>query len=381
MITIKEIAQQLNVSPTTVSNVLNGRAGKMSADTRKKVEEALIRNHYVRERKDEEGNQEQMLIALYFRQGKREHVLTDPFCGGLIEGAEKEITGYGRAMLFGVVEQSEQIEEKMNRRNIEGAVILDCEPGKCEELTRKIRQPVVFVDSGEGNYDNIGLQDLEGAYEAISYLIGQGHEKIAFFSDQMFPPVTSNLQRWKGYRKAMQQNGLEWSRDDYYYLPVDMNLRHEVLRQFARSAKEEGYTAAFFVSDLLANEGINIFFANELLVPDDISVVGFDDNMYASLSRPMLTTVRQNAEEKGRVAVWQLMNRIYGKDVVVRCIHLPTELIVRDSVRNIEGVKAIRKSSNTEMICGSGMISESPIISESESEFQKAEVSEESTDQ
>lgn len=103
--------------------------------------------------------------------------------------------------------------------------------------------------------------------------------------------------------------------------------------------------------------------------------------MYASLSRPMLTTVRQNAEEKGRVAVWQLMNRIYGKDVVVRCIHLPTELIVRDSVRNIEGVKAIQKSSNTEMICESETISESPIISESESEFQKVVVSEESMNQ
>lgn len=345
MITIKEIAEQLGVSPTTVSNVLNGRAGKMSADTRKKVEEALIRNHYVHERKSEDGKKEQKLISVYFCQGKREHVLTDPFCGGLLESAEKEITKHGRAMVFGVVERDEQVKEKMENRHIEGAIILDFEPEKCEELTRNIRQPLVFVDSGEGNYDSIGLQDKEGAYGAVCYLIGQGHQKIAFFCDQKHA-VTSNLERWRGYQKAMDEYGLEWSEDDYYYLPVDMNLRHGVLRQFAKNAKEKGYTAAFFVSDLLANEGISIFFANDLKVPDDISVIGYDDNMYARLSRPALTTVRQSPEEKGKTAVWLLMNRIYGRDPIVRTLQLPTELIVRDSVRNIGGFSDIKRDVN-----------------------------------
>ena len=65
MITIKEIAEQLGVSPTTVSNVLNGRAGKMSAETRRKVEEALVSNHYVHEKKNKEGEKERKPIAVY----------------------------------------------------------------------------------------------------------------------------------------------------------------------------------------------------------------------------------------------------------------------------------------------------------------------------
>ena len=83
MITIKEIADQLGVSATTVSNVLNGRAGKMSQETRQRVEEALLRNHYVKEKKNNSGEPQHHLIAVYICLGKKKHVLTDPFCGGL----------------------------------------------------------------------------------------------------------------------------------------------------------------------------------------------------------------------------------------------------------------------------------------------------------
>ena len=70
-------------------------------------------------------------------------------------------------------------------------------------------------------------------------------------------------------------------------------------------------------------------------MPEDLSVTGFDDNIYARLSRPMLTTVRQKPEEKGKEAVGLLMRRIYGEEVPVGRRRLPTELIVRESVRNL----------------------------------------------
>ena len=85
MITIKEIADQLGVSATTVSNVLNGRAGKMSQETRQRVEEALLRNHYVKEKKNNRGEPQHHLVAVYICLGKKKHVLTDPFCGSLLE--------------------------------------------------------------------------------------------------------------------------------------------------------------------------------------------------------------------------------------------------------------------------------------------------------
>lgn len=107
MITIKEIADQLGVSATTVSNVLNGRAGKMSQETRQRVEEALLRNHYVKEKKNNSGEPQHHLIAVYICLGKKKHVLTDPFCGGLLEGIDRELRKYHRAMVCGTVDDNE----------------------------------------------------------------------------------------------------------------------------------------------------------------------------------------------------------------------------------------------------------------------------------
>lgn len=333
MITIKEIAEQLGVSPTTVSNVLNGRAGKMSPRTRQMVEEALVHNHYVHDtRKEEEMHSH--LIAVYFCLGKKEHILMDPFCGELLESVELELQKYGRTTVCGIVYSNEEFDERLKVSGLEGAILLGCEPENCEPLARRTRFPIVFVDSGEGNYDNIGLQDYEGAYEITSYLLKQGNEKLAFFCDQK-NPIGANLQRYRGFRRAMERYGMSFSEEkDYVFLPEDKNQRHEVLRQFAKKSVREGYTGAFFAYDLLANEGISIFFSQGLRVPEDISVAGFDDNVYARLSRPTLTTVRQNPSEKGQEAVRLLMKRIYGEEVVVSSLQLPTELIVRESVAN-----------------------------------------------
>ena len=151
MITIKEIADQLGVSATTVSNVLNGRAGKMSQETRQRVEEALLRNHYVKEKKNNSGEPQHHLIAVYICLGKKKHVLTDPFCGGLLEGIDRELRKYHRAMVCGTVDDNESFAKVLKNSNLEGAILLGCEAEFCTALVHQIPIPIVFVDSyGEG---------------------------------------------------------------------------------------------------------------------------------------------------------------------------------------------------------------------------------------
>ena len=335
MITIKEIAKQLGVSPTTVSNVINGRTEKMSEQTRMRIEEMLIKNHYVQENRGGRGGQDELkLVIVEFFFGIREHIYTDPFCAELLEAIEKELEKTGRNVVCSTVYSEKKKKKKLSAHNVEGSIILGCDPERCEPLCKRTAKPLVFVDCGEGNYDNIGLQDREGARELTSYLIKQGHRKIAFFCDQE-NPIASNKSRLQGYREALEKHGIPYYKENFYYLPPEKNLRYEVLRRFARTAKEKGYTAAFFVADLYANEAVNVFFSKNLWVPEDISVVGFDDNVYARLSRPTLTTVRQSPTDKGREAVSLLLKRVYGQEVMVGSMELPTELIVRESVRNI----------------------------------------------
>lgn len=338
MITIKEIAERLGVSPTTVSNVLNGRTEKMSEQTRLKIEEMLIQCHYVQETRKKEGQQELKLVLAQFYFGGRERVFTDPFGAELFEAMHRELAAKGRSLVCSTVETEEEFLRALSARAVEGGIVLGCAPNRCESLSRRALKPLVFIDSGEGDYDNIGLQDEKGAWMLVSYLIRQGHERIAFFCDEETPRA-SNLERYRGYCRALDDSGLAHMEADYFYLPPDRNLRQAICRQFAREARDKGYTAAFFAADFYANEAINEFFGANLRVPDDLSVAGFDDNVYARLSRPMLTTVRQQPGEKGREAVRLLMKRIYGQEVFVRSMELPTELIVRDSVRNIRNVR------------------------------------------
>ena len=182
MVTIKEIAQQLGVSPTTVSNVLNGRTGKMSPETRQKVQEALIQNHYVHESRHGDDEPVTHYVAVYCCLGDREHILMDPFCGELLEAAERELRKYGRTMVCGVVDANADFDERLKCSGLEGAVILGCLEENCEPLARRTGFPIVFIDSGRGNYDNIGLQDYEGGYEVASYMLKQGNDKIKFLS-------------------------------------------------------------------------------------------------------------------------------------------------------------------------------------------------------
>lgn len=334
MITIKEIASILGLSPTTVSNVVNGHTEKMSPATRQRIEEALVQYGFEKAVHQEEYGKALKLISVDFCLRYKESVFTDPFCGELLNAICIKLQEFGRYPVCGISQDEEDIFHKLQARNIQGGIVIGFDPWECQKFAEKVGKPLVYIDCGEGDYDNVGIADYEGGKQITEFMLKQGHRKIAFFCDKK-SPVSSTYERFRGYCAALEGYGITYSNKDYYYLPSSRNLRREALRNFALKAKREGYTAAFVVSDLLANEAISIFFGEGLKVPEDISVAGFDDNIYARLSRPMLTTVRQSVNEKGEEAVKLLMQRIRGEEIIAKSFKLPVELIVRESIRNI----------------------------------------------
>lgn len=334
MITIKEIAAILGVSSTTVSNVVNGHTKKMSDETRRRVEEALVTYGFRKTAYPGAKSNELKLISIDFNIRFRDKIFMDPFCAELLDSISVNLREYDRYPVCGSLRTTEETYAKLTASNIEGGIIVGFDPRECLAFTEKVGKPVVFIDCGEGAYDNIGIEDYEGGKLITEFVLKQGHRKIAFLCDRK-NPVSSTLDRFQGYCDALKSYGIEYQNKDYYYLPDDKNMRREMLREFAGRIRKEGYTAAFVVSDYLANEVITVLSAEGLRVPDDISVTGFDDNMYARLSVPPLTTVRQSVYEKGKQAVKLLMQRIMGEEVLVNSFRLPVELIVRDSVKNI----------------------------------------------
>lgn len=340
MVSIKDIANLAGVSPTTVSNVLHGRIEKMSADTLQKVREVIKEQNYV-------SNMAGRLLANYgskiigvimtYERRNEVNVVQSPFYSEILGALENEIRKKEYYMMFytsGGVEESIQMALSWN---VEGLIVLGCLPCDCKKLRDRLDKPIIFIDSyfedDSDNYDNVGLRDFEGGYLMTSYLIRMGHKKIAFLADAE-NPIGVDYERMKGYQEALKENGLEISSSDYILLSYKQGERARQMREFCKKRIQD-YSALFFASDFYAMDAVNIFFAEGLKVPDDISVTGFDDNIFALECRPKLTTVKQSISDKAYYAVDKLMNIIKGRYEEKRNISLPVKLVIRESVKKI----------------------------------------------
>jgi len=340
MITIKDIAYLAGVSPTTVSNVLHGRTEKMSDETLDKVRKVIKEQNYVSNMAGRLlANYGSKIIGVIMTYERRNDItaIQNPFYSEIIGALEKEIRSNGYYMMLytsGGVEESIQMALSWN---VEGLIILGCPPCDCKRLKEGLNKPIVFIDTyfedDSNSYDNVGLQDYEGGYWMTDYLIQMGHRKIAFLADTEHP-VGVDYERLRGYRDALNNAGIKDCPDNYISLSFKLEERNRQMREFCRE-RIHNFTALFFASDFYAIDAVNVFFSEGISVPDDISVVGFDDNVFAVECRPKLTTVKQNISDKAYFAVSKIMDIISGTGKGDRNIKLPVKLVIRDSVKYI----------------------------------------------
>ena len=181
------------------------------------------------------------------------------------------------------------------------------------------------------NCINVRLEDKKAAYEMTKYVIGCGHRKIAFLADNN---INLDHQRFLGYCQAMEEAGLSGSED--HFLKIRSGNRGEQDNLEELYEKSFAYTAVICASDYYASMLLNALQDKGRKIPDELSITGFDDVEYASLVRPALTTVRQDIQEKGRVAVDMLVKMLEGRpEEAETLVVLPTRMIIRDSVKKI----------------------------------------------
>jgi LacI family transcriptional regulator len=194
------------------------------------------------------------------------------------------------------------------------------------------RLPVVAMNymSLELPCSSVSIDNLKGAQSATEYLLHMGHEKVAFISGDLMSQAA--IERCEGYKASMQKAGLP-VREAYI-------LRGDYSRKSAHVAAErilemkERPTAVFVSSDDMAIEAINVFMENGVKVPDDISVVGFDDDPVCLYGAVALTTMRQPLKEMAQTAVKELYLAMQDPSRQISRIILPAELIIRDSVKS-----------------------------------------------
>ena len=338
MITIKDLAEKAGVAPTTVSNVLHGRTEKMSKETLTRVQQVISASNYV-------TNMGARLLANYgsriigvimiYSRREEQNAVQDPFYAEIIGALEKATRLNGYFMMHytsGGVEESLKIAASWNT---EGLIVLSCQANDCAKFEELSGIPVVFIDSyfdkSVRTLGNVGLQDYEGSRLITRHLLTQGHRHIAFLADAAVP-LGVDKERLEGCKAALAQAGLLWDDADYLPLSFHEEERHAFLRALCRDHLR-GYTALVFSSDFYAIDAVNILFSEGVRIPEDISVTGFDDNVFARVCRPPLTTVRQNPSRKAEAAMEMLLKMLRGEELAEQNIRLPVKLMVRESTK------------------------------------------------
>jgi DNA-binding LacI/PurR family transcriptional regulator len=309
MATIKDVARAANVSTATVSHVLNDTR-YVSDELRERVLRAIG-----------ELNYRPSHAAASLRTKRSQSILiiipdiANPFFPSLVRGAQDAFDRKGFAVIVGNTDRRRDRELEFLslalRTQADGIIINPSQIGY-NDLQEVIEQGVKVVLIGahidHPGLDIVRVDNRAGAYDAVRHLIDLGHKRIAIVCGPM--SASSAWQRCEGYWQAMEEAGLpvkpDWVVEDTFDQEGGYRSAQQLL------AQSEPPTAIFATADLIAIGVMQALRAAALRVPEDVSVVGFDDIPAATLTTPPLTTINQPKYEMGKRAAELLLARIKG---------------------------------------------------------------------
>ena len=337
MIRLQDIADMAGVSRTTVSNVINGNTKRVSQKTIDKITAILKEQNYVPHMGSVmlSGHGSRIIgVVLGFAQAHGMYSLQDSFVGELVGTIqmEAEMKGYYVMLIGG--ENIQNVVDIASRWNVEGLIILGYNDEKYRKLSRKLNKKMVLIDAypaGEYFFQNVGVDDYSGGYQIGSYLCSCGFDKALFLAET---DIDSDYSRWMGFKQAMEKEGKFCSRTRLIVIPGERNRRiqkyKELLPRFLQ------VKAVAFSSDYAAIEAMNFLSDHGIKVPEQVSVTGFDDSIYARMVRPRLTTVHQDVGQKAHLAFSRLLRMVAGEQLKEFNIKSPVYLVKRDSVKILE---------------------------------------------
>lgn len=336
-VTIKDIAEEMGVSTATVSNVIHGKTKKISDRTVAKVQEKLQESGYIPNMAAvllAQNSSKIVCVVVSDHERYEGRMLEDPFVSQMINTISKELTKCGYFMMIKEERDIDRIVEYASMWNMAGLILMGYCSVDYEKLRAKMHIPFVVVDSYERNvknYIDIGIDNIDGGYQAGQYLIRNGHERILYFADNK---EDCDLFRYQGLTKAMKEKHLTVDEDFYYLVNIEKAQREADYEEMFHFIEEKMITAVFAASDQYALEFMRFLLKQGIKVPDDISIVGFDDIPLASQIYPGLSTVSQDIPLRGKMAVEMLQDQIEGR-TSGKSVLLPAKLIERESVKCI----------------------------------------------
>ena len=331
--TIKDIALAAKVSAMTVSNVINGRPAKASTETIERINTAIAQLGYTPNLSARAlvSNASRMVgVLIPFTENQNALLLDNPFYAEIVSGIETALRAEGYyMMLSGVGDRGARL-DVLSSWNMDALIVLGVYKEALYEQLKSGDLPTLLIDSyiDDDHFYRLGIDDEQAAFDATSYLIAQGHRDIAVVTGVIRTDGVVE-RRVAGYRRALKAAGLAADPALVLSGSVTFDWGNEAASTIAVNPR---ITAAFCTADLIAAGVLAGLHRLGKRIPEDVSVMGFDNLSISTMVYPALTTVDQSIGSKGRLA-GNLIASILNKRETSRSNVVPTTIVERDSVR------------------------------------------------
>lgn len=337
-IKVKDLAKMMNVSPATVSLVLNNKPG-ISEATRNKVRQSIKELGYEELLVEEKTIKKNILFVVYRKNGLTP--ISTPYFSQIfseiIEGVENQIKIRGYNLMISYIDEKSVWEEisKINRGNVEGVLLLATDMGE-EQITafEEINVPLVIIDNyvEQKEIVCITINNEMGVSQAIRHLKEKGHTKIGYLHTN--EQITNFSERYYGFLRGMHRFGLPLDSNDIITIDSDGGER-SYRELIERLIKKDNLPTAFFAdNDIVAMMAMKILREMGYKIPEDISIIGFDNMALSEMVDPPLTTIHVPKYKIGVVAANTIIDINENLEGPMK-IEIGTKLIDRRSVRTI----------------------------------------------
>ena len=335
--TLKDVAQRAGVTTATVSYALSGKR-PISEATKRRVMEAIEELDYVPDLNARGlSMRHSKLIGVVVPQtepGER-LMFQNSFYSEVLGSIEYYARQQGYHILISATDANESYLTLAKKRNLDGIIVIGMYPDEFYQQMKKTQIPIVLIDSycNDHYYHNIRIDDAYGSYLATRYMLECGHTRIAFFAGQMKENGVMK-KRLLGYQQALEEFHVPYQKEYVFEGQIDYTSGIALAnRLLDEDLPATGVVAA---ADILAIGAAKGFFERGKRIPDDYSIIGFDDVEIAQYLTPGLTTIRQQISLKGQKAVELLLKHIEDPSLPKQEEILPLQLMVRGSVKNLK---------------------------------------------
>lgn len=332
--TITEVAEMLGVSPSTVSRAMNNAPG-VSEKVRQKIINFVTEIGY-----------QPNTIAQSLSRGRSNMVslilgdIRNPFYADLAFGIQKYLDNLGFIVTTFNSEYNHQKElqfiQYAQQHNYAGIILITVNSEEGNKYLNNLNIPVLLVNRIIPNYTGslVVIDNFQAGYIATRHLINLGHTRIGFFSGQQ-KTSTASQQRFLGYKQALENYQLTYCED---YCVFDLDWRMETGYTaaetfFNHSVTKKCPSALLLANDLLALGFMDYCGKHNIIIPDEISIISFDNISYSNLSQIQLTTVSQHASQMSQAAAEVMYELLTNPPKEPRRIILEPTLIERNTTK------------------------------------------------